>query len=101
MNEVNHRIFTLAKAALSANIGCILTSLYLLNNLGRTCLALPKSARHVMAMPLSIERIHIFDIEEVYAYSLSPADRRAIRRIIFEHFEYIMAEYEAFHAGVS
>ena len=30
---------------------------YLLNNLGRTCLALPKSARHVMAMPLSIERI--------------------------------------------
>ncbi len=41
-----------------------------------------------------------FDIEEEYSYHLNPADRRAIRKIIFDHFDYIMAEYEAFHAGV-
>lgn len=40
-----------------------------------------------------------YDIEEDYAYNLSPADRRVIRKIIFEHFEYIMAEYEKFHVG--
>ena len=40
-----------------------------------------------------------YDIEEDYAYNLSPADRRVIRKIIFEHFEYIMAEYEKFHIG--
>jgi hypothetical protein len=41
----------------------------------------------------------LFDIEEAYTYNLNPADRRTIRRIIFEHFEYIVAEYERFHAG--
>lgn len=35
-----------------------------------------------------------FDIQEEYAYNASPADRRAIRKIIFEHFEYIVAEYK-------
>ena len=40
-----------------------------------------------------------YDIEESYAYRLSAADRRAIRRIIFEHFDYILAKYEAFHKG--
>ena len=40
-----------------------------------------------------------FDIKEGYAYNLSSADRRAIRKIIFDHFDYILAEYEAFHAG--
>jgi len=41
-----------------------------------------------------------FDIEEDYAYNLKPADRRMIRQIIFEHLEYIVTEYERFHAGV-
>ena len=41
-----------------------------------------------------------FDIEEVYAYNASPADRRAIRKIIFENFDYILNEYESFHGGV-
>jgi hypothetical protein len=40
-----------------------------------------------------------FDLEEAYAYNLSAADRRAVRQIIFEHFEYIVAEYERFRAG--
>ena len=29
-----------------------------------------------------------FDLEEVYAYNLSPRDRRDIKKIIFDHFEY-------------
>ena len=41
-----------------------------------------------------------FDIEEAYSYNLNPSGRRALRKIIFEHFDYIVAEYEAFQAGV-
>lgn len=40
-----------------------------------------------------------FDIEEAYSYNLSNADRRIIRQIIFEHFEYILSEYQKFHGG--
>jgi hypothetical protein len=40
-----------------------------------------------------------FDIEEAYIYNASPADIRAIRQIIFEHFDYIVAEYEKIHKG--
>ena len=38
-----------------------------------------------------------FDIEMVYEYNMSPADRRTIRQIIFEHFDYLVSEYEALH----
>lgn len=41
-----------------------------------------------------------FDIREAYAYGMYPADQRAIRQIIFEHFEYIMSEYDKFHREV-
>jgi len=41
-----------------------------------------------------------FEIEEDHAYNMSPADRRTIRKIIFENFEYIVSEYKAFHKGV-
>ena len=30
-----------------------------------------------------------FDLEEAYAYNLLSHDRREIKKIIFEHFEYI------------
>jgi hypothetical protein len=40
-----------------------------------------------------------FDTEEAYAYNASPANRREIRRIIFENFDYLVAEYESFHQG--
>jgi hypothetical protein len=40
-----------------------------------------------------------FSIEEVYGYNLNPANRRDIRKIIFENFEYIVSEYQAFHEG--
>jgi hypothetical protein len=42
-----------------------------------------------------------FDIREEYAYHWSAADRRVIRKIIFENFEYLVAEYEKFHSGVA
>ena len=40
-----------------------------------------------------------FEIEEAQAYNLRPADRRAIRKIIFENFEYILSEYQGFRKG--
>ncbi len=43
--------------------------------------------------------VELFDIEEVYGYNMSPADRRMIRNIIFDHFDYLVAEYNAFHKG--
>ena len=40
-----------------------------------------------------------FDIEEAYTYNMNPAEHRTIRRIIFEHFDYIVSEYLAFQEG--
>lgn len=37
-----------------------------------------------------------FDLEEAYAFNVTARDRREIRKIIFEHFEYIEAEWDAF-----
>jgi hypothetical protein len=41
-----------------------------------------------------------FDVSAAFEYNASPADRRAVRRIIFEHFDYIISEYERFHKGI-
>lgn len=40
-----------------------------------------------------------YDIEEVYAYGLSAAERRALRKIIFEHFDYLVEQYRGVHGG--
>ncbi len=40
-----------------------------------------------------------YDVREAHAYNLSPNDYREVRRIIFSHFDYILAEYEKFHEG--
>ena len=37
-----------------------------------------------------------FEIEEAHAYNMSPADRRAARRLIFGHFDYIVSQWEKF-----
>jgi hypothetical protein len=34
-----------------------------------------------------------FEAVEAHAYNMSPADKRAVRRIIFEHFDYIASEW--------
>jgi hypothetical protein len=37
-----------------------------------------------------------FDIQEAYAYGLSPRDRKEIRRIVFEHIDYISEQWTEF-----
>ena len=41
-----------------------------------------------------------FDLYEAYAYSLSPRDRRDIKKIIFEHFEYIEEQWDEFQRRI-
>ncbi|MDP6523395.1 MAG: hypothetical protein QGH15_04155 [Kiritimatiellia bacterium] len=38
-----------------------------------------------------------FEAIEVHAYNMSPADKRTARRIIFEHFDYIVDQWNEFH----
>ena len=38
-----------------------------------------------------------FDIQMAYEYNLSPADRRAIREIVFKHFDYLLEKWTEFH----
>ena len=35
-------------------------------------------------------------IEEAYSFNVSPRDRRQIRKIIYEHFEYIEQQWAEF-----
>jgi len=37
-----------------------------------------------------------FDIQEAYSFWLSPRDKKQIRKIIFEHFEYIAEQWREF-----
>jgi len=37
-----------------------------------------------------------FDIEETYSYGLSPRDKKQVRKIIFEHFDYIVDQWNEF-----
>ncbi len=39
-----------------------------------------------------------FDIAEAYAFGLSSKDRKQIRKIIFEHFDYIVEQWDEFKA---
>jgi len=39
---------------------------------------------------------NIFEIEEAYAYYLSPPAKREIRKIIFDHFDYIVSEWDKY-----
>ncbi len=38
----------------------------------------------------------VFDIEEVFSFHMSEKDKRQIRKIIYEHFEYIEAQWDDF-----
>ena len=35
-----------------------------------------------------------FDIEEVYSFNMSSKDKRIIRKLIFENFDYIVSEWK-------
>lgn len=38
----------------------------------------------------------LFDLDEAYAFGMSSRDRREIKKIIFEHFEYIEEQWDEF-----
>lgn len=38
-----------------------------------------------------------FDLRPAFEYNLSTANRRAIRQIIFENFDYLLDEYQRVH----
>ena len=40
-----------------------------------------------------------FEAMEAHAYNLSPGDKKTVRRIIFEHFDYIVTEWNKFQEG--
>lgn len=40
--------------------------------------------------------IETFDIEEAYAYNMTPRDYREVKKIIFDHFEYIEQQWNDF-----
>ena len=37
-----------------------------------------------------------FEVVEAHAYNMSPADRRTVRRIILEHFDYLVGQWNEF-----
>lgn len=40
-----------------------------------------------------------FDIEEAFSYNVKPTEMRVIRKIIFEHFEYIETQWNIFQGA--
>ena len=42
-----------------------------------------------------------FDIDEAYSYNLSVSDKREVKKIIFEYFEFIEKEWEKFQKELS
>lgn len=56
---------------------------------------------HIHARKAEIEckfwiKIDEYDIEEAYAHGLKPRDAREIRKIIFDHFDYIIDQWNIF-----
>ena len=37
-----------------------------------------------------------YEISEAFAYNLNPASKKEIRKIIFDHFDYIVSEWHKF-----
>ncbi|MEZ4870136.1 MAG: DUF4160 domain-containing protein [Caldilineaceae bacterium] len=42
-------------------------------------------------------KVDEYEIEEVYGYNLSQRNRRQIRKIIFENFDYLVEAYQRVH----
>ena len=41
-----------------------------------------------------------FDVQETYSYSMNSKDKREVKKIIFEYFEYIEQEWNKFQKKV-
>jgi hypothetical protein len=39
-----------------------------------------------------------FDLQEAYFYKISPSDKRQIKKIIYNHFDYIEEQWNEFQA---
>jgi hypothetical protein len=37
-----------------------------------------------------------FEVIEAHAYNMSPSDKRTVRRIILEHFDYLVNQWKEF-----
>ena len=37
-----------------------------------------------------------FEVVEAHSYNMSPRDKRTVRRIILEHFDYLVSEWNKF-----
>jgi len=37
-----------------------------------------------------------FEVIEAHSYNMFPADKRTVRKIIFEHFDYIVSQWNKF-----
>jgi hypothetical protein len=40
-----------------------------------------------------------FEIREAFSYNMAPKDYREVRKIIFEHFDHIVAQWQKVHGG--
>ena len=38
----------------------------------------------------------LFEIKEAYSYNMNSADKKEVRKIIFEHFDYILGQWKQF-----
>ncbi|RKX76549.1 MAG: hypothetical protein DRP87_11580 [Spirochaetes bacterium] len=43
--------------------------------------------------------IEKYEISEAYTYNLSPRDTREIKKIIYQHFDYLVSEWGRFQEG--
>ena len=43
--------------------------------------------------------VEAFEIREAFAYNMSPRDTREVRKIIFEHFDHLVAEWRRVHGN--
>jgi meiotically up-regulated gene 157 (Mug157) protein len=40
-----------------------------------------------------------YELREAYNYNLSQRDRREVKKIIYQHFDYILSEWDKFQEG--
>ena len=44
--------------------------------------------------------LETFDLEEAFSYNMNTKDKREVKKIIFEHFDYIAGQWNAFRQRI-
>lgn len=44
--------------------------------------------------------IETFDLEEAFSYNMTTKEKRDIKKIIYQHFDYIVEQWDKFQQGV-